>query len=995
MKAMKAKAHGKSFLLSRTPLALALGCVFANASYSAVAQEETTKAEEEKAERIVVLGSRIRTDGMDQGSPVEIISADIAVGQGITNLGELLRNSTVAAGSNQVTSAASTAFVTEGGTGTETIQLRGLGANRTLVLLNGRRAGPAGTRGQVSSFDLNVLPLSAIDRVEILKDGASSLYGSDAVAGVINIITKKGDESSINVALSQPMDSGGESRSIDATFGRTFSRGSFRVLADYKLQKELAKGQRDYFSCGQRYVFDPVTGERMDNIDPRTGTYHCNDLLWGHVWLYDYQGDGGNVPAGAKAQYDYDGNLGQYIPGFAVDPSNPDFMVTPPGWFPVAYDNASDAVTNADHPFQDLESLIPETELTTAYAQGDFEISDSMEAYAEILLNRRETTAKGYRQFWSYLYNEDFFAGSSLSQGWTGAQWLSPTPITDHSGSKITVDYRRFLAGLSGEIGDWYWDLTYQNSHSKGKYRNKVIYDDAISPYNFATGSCVGETTPVRGVNCIDVPWLDPQFLAGNISGEVRDFLFGEEEGDTVYKQQTVEFSITGDLFELPSGMMAGAFGASLQKDSIVDTPGEVTLASNAWGSSSAGITQGKSDTKAVYGEINVPLLNDMPFVQSLDLTASARYTDVSAYGSDTTYKVGVNWLIGNGVRFRASRGTSFRSPALYELYLNNQTSFASQRAIDPCINWGTGVAAGTTSDIVAANCAADGIPADYAGGAITATVFSGGGAGQLKAETSVAKTAGLVWIPELDGHDFSMSVDYFDIKIDGEVTLLTAAQIVGNCYNSENFATEPLCDQFDRNATDLRVETVRGGYLNIADQRNRGIDIAAAYSTDTEYGTLRVRYEHTVQLEAARQLFPNSEPIDRTGEFGQPENVGNLTVELQKDDWTFNWLARYVGSVSNYERYGQGTYRNSTTVRGERVRLKLDADKVIYHTLSATRDFEDLGLTATLGVANVFDKEPPKVSSVGGVSREGNSAFYSQYDWLGRRVFANLSYQF
>lgn len=992
---MKAAKHKKQTLLSRTPLALALGCIFANTSYSTLAQEETEKAEEEKAERIVVLGSRIRTDGMDQASPVEIINADIAVGQGLTNLGELLRNSTVAAGSNQVTSAASTAFVTEGGTGTETIQLRGLGANRTLVLLNGRRAGPAGTRGQVSSFDLNVLPLSAIDRVEILKDGASSLYGSDAVAGVINIITKKGDDSSINVSASQPMDSGGQAMSIDATFGRTFSRGSFRVLGDYKVQKELAKGQRDYFSCGQRYVFDHATGERKDNIDPRTGNYHCNDLLWGHVWLYDYQGEGGNVPAGAKAQYDYDGNLGQYIPGFAVDPTNPDFMVTPPGWFPVAYDNASDAVTNADHPFQDLESLIPKTELMTAYAQGDFEISDSVEAYAEVLLNRRETTTNGYRQFWSYLYNEDFFAGSSLSEGWTGAQWLSPTPITDHSGSKITVDYRRFLAGLSGELGDWYWDLTYQNSHSKGTYRSKVIFDDAITPYNFATGSCAGEVTPVRGVDCIDVPWLDPQFLAGNITGDVRNFLFGEEEGDTVYKQQTVEFSITGDLFELPSGMMAGAFGASFQKDSIVDTPGETTLAGNAWGSSSAGITRGESDTKAVYGEIHLPLLNDLPLVESLDLTASARYTDVSSYGSDTTYKVGVNWLIGNGVRFRASRGTSFRSPALYELYLNNQTSFASQRSIDPCINWGAGVEAGTTSDIVAANCQADGIPADFNGGAISAEVFSGGGAGQLKAETSVAKTAGLVWIPELDGHDFSMSVDYFDITIDGEVTLLTAAQIVGNCYVSENFSTEPLCAQFDRNETDMRIETVRGGYLNIADQRNRGIDIAAAYSTDTEYGTLSVRYEHTVQLEAARQLFPTSAPIDRTGEFGQPENVGNLTVELQKDDWTFNWLARYVGSVDNYERYGQGTYRDTTTIRGERVRLKLDSNKVIYHTLSATRDFEDLGLTATLGVANVFDKEPPKVSSVGGISREGNSAFYSQYDWLGRRVFASLSYQF
>jgi iron complex outermembrane recepter protein len=984
--------------LSRTPLALAMGCVFASTSFSIAAQENQAESvEQEKAERIVVLGSRIRTDGMDQAAPVEIIKADIAIGQGITNLSELLRNSTVAAGSNQVTSAASTAFVTEGGTGNESIQLRGLGANRTLLLLNGRRAGPAGTRGQVSSFDLNVIPLSAIDRVEILKDGASSLYGSDAVAGVINIITKKGDDSSLNLNVSQPVEEGGESLSFDATFGRSFEKGSFRFVADYKLQKELAKGQRDYFRCGERYVFDPVTGERADNIDPRTGQYHCSDLPWGHVWIYDYQGDGGNVPTGAKAQYDYDGNLAQHIPGFAVDPNNPDFMVTPPGWFPVNYDNASDAVFNSDHPFQDRESLIPKNEVISAYAQGDYSLTDETMLYGEMLLNRRTTTQNGYRQFWSYIYNEDFFAGNPLSQGWTGAQWLSPTPITDHSGSEITVDYRRFVVGLSGEMGEWFWDMTYQNSHSDGKYKNKIIFDDAISEFNFLDGSCVGMTTSVRGVPCIDVPWLDPQFLAGNISSNVRNFMFGEEQGDTIYKQQTFEASITGDLYELPAGFVGAAFGASFQKDSIVDTPGEATLAGNAWGASTAGITEGESETTALFGEVIVPLVRDVNFVESLDLIMSGRYTDVSTYGSDSTYKIGANWLIGEGVRLRASRGTSFRSPALYELFLNNQTSFAAQRTIDPCINWGIGLNDGSTSQRVADNCAADGIPSNFTGGAISATVTTGGGAGVLEAETSVSKTVGLVWLPQFKDFDFSMSVDYFNIEIDGEVTNLTAAQIVGNCYLSENFATEPLCTQFDRDPVDSRISDVRGGYLNIANQVNRGIDFQFAYSTQTPIGELNMRYEHTLQLEASRQLFATSEAEDKTGEFGSPENVGNLTVELVHDDWRFNWLARYVGSVENHTSYGDGEYRDTRTIRGEEVRIVLSSDAVIYHTFSATKEFGDTGVMATLGVANAFDKAPPRVTTVnvGELDTQGDSAFYSQYDWLGRRVFMNVSYSF
>jgi iron complex outermembrane receptor protein len=975
----------------KTRLALAMGCLFATTAFGLQAQQEVTEEDkvkkEEEAERISVVGSRIRTGGFDNAAPVSVINAETALSQGIGNLGELLRSSTVAAGSNQVTSASSTAFVESGGTGAETLSLRGLGANRTLVLLNGRRAGPAGTRGEVSAFDMNVLPIEAIDRVEILKDGASSLYGSDAVAGVVNIITKKGDESSINFNTSQPFDEGGETMSGNATFGRSTENGSFRLLADYKLEKELAKGQRDFYSCGERYVFDPATGERADNIDPRTGNYHCNDLPWGQVWIYDYQDEGGNVRPGTKMQYDYDGNLGQHIPRLAVDPTNPGYMIAPPGWFPVGYDNASDSVLNADHPFQDLESLIPRKETITLYGQGDYSLTDDVTAYGEALLNRRETNTNGYRQFWTYTYNETFFGTNPTSEGWSGDQWLSPTPITDHSGSDITVDYRRFVVGANGNLGDWFWDISYQDSHSDGEYTTAIIYEDAVAISEFATGSCVGETTAIRGVACVDVPWLDPQFLAGNIDQQYKDFLFGFDTGNTVYKQRSLEGFITGDVMDLPAGPIGSAFGFSYQRDSLNDTPGENTLARNVWGASAAGITKGKDNSKAVYTEFQIPVLADLTLVEALDFTTSARYTDVASYGNDTTYKLGLNWALGEGVRLRASKGTSFRSPALYELYLNDQTSFIGQRTVDPCIRWGD---EGVDTQ-VKTNCAADGIPADFAGGASSATVISGGGAGKLKAETSVSKTYGVVWTP--DFINFSASVDYFDIEIDSEVTELTAGQITFECYSSPNFANEPLCDQFDRSTVDQRIETVRSGFLNIASQRNRGIDIETAYDKDTEYGTFTASYEHTIQLEASRVLFANSEPEDFTGYVGRPKHVGNFKLSWEKNDWTVDYSARYVGAGENY---GDDIPRTAL-IRGREVRLVLESDAAIYHSVSVTNTLKDYGLTTTLGVANLLDEEPPRVSDRGDpdMRREGNSAFYSQYDSLGRRVFLNLSYQF
>src|SRR5690554_1887867 len=194
-----------SRLTKSVRIALAFGAASTLALAGAASAQENDDEEEREArssdrpERIQVVGSRIRTDGLDSATPIDIISTEIATEQGLNTLGELLRTSTIASGSDQLISAYSVGFVTAGGAGAESISMRGLGANRTLVLLNGRRAGPAGTRGQVASFDMNALPVSAVERVEILKDGASSLYGSDAVAGVINIITKRGDDKSINV----------------------------------------------------------------------------------------------------------------------------------------------------------------------------------------------------------------------------------------------------------------------------------------------------------------------------------------------------------------------------------------------------------------------------------------------------------------------------------------------------------------------------------------------------------------------------------------------------------------------------------------------------------------------------------------------------------------------------------------------------------------------------------------------------------------------------
>jgi iron complex outermembrane receptor protein len=287
--------------MRKTPLAsaissvLTVGALCATGPVLAQDQDEEILAADESVEEIIVTGSRIRKNVFTSSTPMDVIDVDEASVAGIANVGQLLQTNTVALGSPQVTSATSFQFVQNGGLGASTISLRGLGANRTLVLLNGRRAGPAGIKGATSSFDLNVLPLAAIQRVEILKDGASSIYGSDAVAGVVNIITKKEDGLTFDAFLSLPETDGGEESRLTASWGKSFDRGNFRITGDYNKREHLRRGDRDYFTCGNQFIFDQDTGERADVIDPRTNERACEDLTWGHVWIYDYS-DPSNIP---------------------------------------------------------------------------------------------------------------------------------------------------------------------------------------------------------------------------------------------------------------------------------------------------------------------------------------------------------------------------------------------------------------------------------------------------------------------------------------------------------------------------------------------------------------------------------------------------------------------------------------------------------------------------------------------------------------------------
>ena len=953
-----------------------------------------------------------------------------------------------------MTAATSATFVQNGGIGTETISLRGLGASRTLTLINGRRAGKAGTRGGVAAFDLNAIPLSAVQSVEILKDGASSVYGSDAVAGVVNIITKKGDVSEVDLFYSAPEQSGGEQLRVSGTWGKDFDRGSLMITADYRKQSELARKDRDFLDCQEDYIFNS-DGSRADQINPATGSYACNGTLWGHVWVYDYiDGDSDFTPIDGRnnfasrpwqsqnslLQYDYDGSLAANLPPFGPSGAG---IVAPPGWFAVGLGEllqpganndpyysptaaASEALISAYNPIEGETSVFPQTTTMTLFADGEYELTENTDLYGEFLLNRRETKVNGYRQFWSYqyLYAYDYGDGTAylsgdpvaIANGWgfstaeplsgLGTSYpfsvfgLSPTGIVNHGDDTVTVDYVNLVAGARGKfdaaLADWNWDVFMQFSQSDGEYEKDVIYDDAISPYEFRNDTCdsvVGANGPgtslVRGVPCVDVNWYSPDLLNGNLPQNERDFLFGTESGTTVYEQAQLEAFVDGPLFELPAGTVEAGFGFNRTRERINDVPPEVDQVGNAWGSSSAGITRGAKTSTALFGELAIPLIKDAPFAESIDLSLSGRWTDVDVYGDGTTYKAGLSWQITPTIRARTTYGTSFRAPALFELYLDSQTAAFGQR-FDPCVRYEDAFADGDISQTRYDNCAADGVPPTLGGGGGDATIFSSGNAGELEAETSTALNVGLIWAPTF--MNFRASIDYFEIEISDQITRLGGANILLACYESPNFATEPLCDLFDRNPSNGLITEITDNYINVAEQTNKGIDLQAEYSHDFSFGSLRVDGQATLQQKDEILLFATSAPLDTNGETGEPKVVGELNATFDRGPWSAFWGVNFIGKTSNHDRFGG----NSILFLDGTARVRLKTEQVIYHSASLTRELPN-GFKVRGGVSNIFDEAPPRVSTgnLGEYNIIGQTPFESQYDWLGRSFFMSVSKTF
>jgi iron complex outermembrane recepter protein len=983
----------RKFLLGTTVIAglaaaALVGPTVAMAQTTAPASAPAADDEEDEGDvsALVITGSRIKRNEFNSSAPIQVITSEQSSLEGLVDTAEILQQSSIASGSFQVNNQL-TGFVTDGGPGANTISLRGLGATRTLVLLNGKRVGPSGTRGTVGPVDLNVIPNSIVERYEILKDGASSIYGSDAVAGVINIITKTNlDGIELNAYANMPLDGGGEQYRLAAAWGMTFDRGYINASLNYQDSKVLRRSDRDYTNCAADYLFDASSGTkggRIDfpNTDPTQGAsdqYKCyglfsriirtssssafGDLMYKDPGVtYATSAQGNNAPTGV-AGYDLarQGRTG--------------FLAT----FPYGHYEA---------PEYGRASVLSPVTNTSLYVSGGFDILPTMEAYGEFLYARRDSEQYGARQFFPSVSGSNAAIPGTFKTNFNpgGAALLPIIPLKSDRSQE--VNYWRAVAGLRGDIGRFSWDVFFQHSDSDADYKTDIIYNDRVVAITGAS-ACNAAATNISGFNCADLPggidWSSERILNGDFNAAESAFLFTKETGNTTYTQDLFEASISGDLFSLPAGSIGGAAGVTFRKDEIDDTPGFNERNGNLWGSSAAGRTKGSDKVKEIFGELEIPIFKGLPGIESLDVQVSGRYTDYDSYGSGDTYKVGFNWQITPAWRIRATKGTSFRAPALYELYLANQTSFLGQGSIDPCINWEN-----DTNARIQANCQAAGVPMGYTGaGTSSALIITGGGAGVLKAETSDAYTVGLIWTPSFI--DLSVAVEYFDYNVQDEVRRFGAANILQQCYSSPTYPTDAFCTLFTRNSAGaalrpLEITQVQNSYVNVAEQINRGIDLTVSYQHEFDFGRLSFDSQFTWQTKDVTTLLGGAATEDYNGTTTEPDFTGNMSLRFDRGDWTVFWATDLIGKQSDTDQFGGdifGSSRYQTFVY-----YKQYDEFTAYHAVSVRKKMDDWTFSA--GIQNLFDEAPPSQSA--GQTRVGTAALFA-YDMRGRRAFMSVT---
>ncbi len=897
-------------------------------------------------EELLITGSRIKRKSIATAAPVTVVNKEDLLATGRVSIAEILQQlPSQANGLN-------TQF-NNGGNGASRINLRSVGAERTLVLLNGRRY-VAGGDGANVTVDLNSIPVSIIERVEVLLDGGSSIYGSDAVAGVVNIITRDdfdGVEANAFSSISQRGD--GRVYQIDLTGGISSDKGNLMFSALFLDAQPIFASERNFSEFG--LGFDWAGYEDAGFPD--------DDSQFVQVQGSSFTPQGTIVPI-----LNQPGNAAWQATGCGGDVLC--FNDPETGWRP--YVSPDDTYN-----FQPDNYVLTPSRRLSLYTQGSYDISDYITVFMEGNITNRAS--------------EQLLAPNPLGPGVFEGITVSAQNRFNPFGRDFGDVRRRLLEGGNrgftqdsntfrvvfgargkipdiGPIHDWTWDAygnfgrTETINTIEGRL-NTARLELALGPDALCTGNCVP---------------LDLFSGAGNITQEMLDYVSftGVDRG---YSEQNIgAANISGPLFELVEGQpVALAFGYQFRKELGADVPNPLRVAGDASGNR-RGITEGGFEVHAGYGELSLPLLADVPGFKSLELTASGRFVDFNSFGSNFAGKVGLRWQPVDFAAIRATYSTAFRAPSLFELFSGQTDSF--ETASDPCsavANVGS-----LDNPIVAANCATD----DLAGGVPdpnTQIRTRQGGNPDLDPETAQIITAGIVLEDSLI-RGLTMAVDYYNINIEDAIQAIGTTTILSSCYASEN---RQFCDLIERNDAGI-ITNIFDTDNNVGGFSAQGIDFNIRYSTrNTPYGRFGVGLLGTVLLELTQTQATGFEQ-DLKGNFDQEGSNPDFRLNGFVR-WAYEWAnaginMRYLPGFT--ECQGACSTPSATAPRSRDVDAWYYMD--IFAGANVTTPLGDTSIQ--VGINNLTDVEPPLIVSAAQPRIDPGT-----YDFIGRQFYMRLSQRF
>lgn len=1007
----------------------------------ATAQSSSADDNADEVEEVVVTGSRIRRSEFTSAAPLQVLDPSAARQIGVTNITDLMQRSTVVNGTqldgtlntNAGNSNASEASPI-GGVGSSNVDLRGLGPERTLILVNGRRMGLAGVRGAPAQPDMNMLPLSMLKSVEVITEGASSVYGADAVAGVVNLILRDDFEGfDFSVSSKIPTHAGGVTSQYSFITGAQGDRGRFTLAGEYYNQRRISTGQRDFSKCLSS-IEEDADGNIYD---------FCADGFFDNVALVIGQPNTSGVWFAATPGSTNIGVPNWSSPAAIAAPTAPG--TADPGPNSISRRVFHDYYTDQDERRRsDLVQPVERFSIVSN-ASYDLNILGDAQLYNEFYyLNRTTNNIAAMEQVFPTIPGQIAQRDADGNVVGLVDNPLNPfdvdaTPIVTlenvPQNKLIEVSQFRAVGGLRGNLeGDmfrdknWTYDVYASYDRGVGFQNQPVLFEPHLllatqTSYLDAEGNlkCGFPVTSVAGFEtvreCVPVNFFAPSIYGANGNeGEFAtqaeaDYLIGNRTNRTVTQQFMMAGFITGELFDIPGGdTVATAMGVEYRKDSISSQNGIVGVQglNSAENPLQEGETMGSRSLFEMYAEVNVPFITGMEGMELLNFEGAARYTQETNFGTATTVRARLQWVINDNWSFSGSYGTSFRAPNLREQFLAAQGGGIGG-GNDPCrvptdalVNGVYDASQDTRAPIILDNCRADGADPTVLGSTGTVTIpISVGGSTDLEAETSRSYTATATWNETFaDTYDFSMAVSYYDIRIKNTVEELDPAEILRRCYNDEPNLASPFCGRITRPTGNPAFDfptLIDASFVNIGLQTAKGMDFNTRLRTEVDDFFMKEPLSigwvtaTSVAFSQNEQVFADSPADDNIGEIGSPKYRFTNNLFFGVGDFELVLSSRYIHKTQQDDT---DPFTDNALVVGNILTRDVDYTKSVwYHDISGTYRMDEAS-TFTLGISNIFNTKPPRIDAGEGPNRN-NAVTSAGYDLFGTSVFFSVNVSF